>query len=117
MISSYRDLHVWQRAMELAEATYTLTNELPPYETYGLGQQLRRSAVSVVSNIAEGHGRAHRGDYLHHLSISRGSLAELQTQLELASRLHASSVQQALSLADEVGRMLTTLMKRLRPSP
>jgi hypothetical protein len=58
MISSYRDLHVWQRAMGLAEATYSLTNELPPYETYGLGQQLRRSAVSVVSNIAEGHGRA-----------------------------------------------------------
>ena len=114
MIRSHRDLHAWQRAMELAEATYKITNSLPPYEIYGLAHQLRRSAVSVVSNIAEGHGRVHRGDYLHHLSIARGSLAELQTQLELALRLHDRRIEGAQSLADEVGRMLSTLMKRLR---
>jgi four helix bundle protein len=88
MIHSYRDLYAWQRAMELVEVTYQLSNSLPSYETYGLAHQMRRSAVSVASNIAEGQGRVHRGDYVHHLSISRGSLAELQTQLELTSRLH-----------------------------
>jgi four helix bundle protein len=99
----------------VAEATYKITDSLPPYEIHGLAQQLRRSAVSVASNIAEGHGRVHRGDSFHHLSIARGSLAELQTQLELALRLHDSRVETAQSLANEVGRMLTTLMKRLRP--
>lgn len=117
MIRSHRDLHVWQRAMELSEATYIIARNLPPYETYGLAQQLRRSAVSVASNIAEGHGRLHRGDYLHHLSISRGSLAELQTQLELARRLHAAQVERTQSLGNEVGRILSRLIKQLRGPP
>lgn len=114
MIRSHRDLHAWQRAMELSEATYGIARRLPAYETYGLGQQLRRSAVSIPSNIAEGHGRLHRGDYIHHLSVACGSLAELQTQLELARRIHAVSVKPAHVLADEVGRMLNRLISRLR---
>ncbi len=100
--------------MELAEASYVVARDLPAYEIYGLAQQLRRSAVSVASNIAEGHGRLHRGDYIHHLSVSRGSLAELQTQLQLARRLHGVCVDTAQSLADEVGRMLSRLIQRLR---
>jgi four helix bundle protein len=103
--------------MDLSEATYIIARSLPPYETYGLAQQLRRSAVSVASNIAEGHGRIHRGDYIHHLSVSRGSLAELQTQLQLAHRLHGIGVDPAQSLADEVGRMLSKLIERLRALP
>jgi four helix bundle protein len=114
MIRSHRDLQIWQRAMELSEATYAVARQLPAFETYGLAQQLRRSAVSVASNIAEGHGRIHRGDYVHHLSVSRGSLAELETQLELALRIHAVSVKSAQALVDEVGRMLSGLISRLR---
>ena len=118
MVRSYQDLHAWQRAMELAEAAYSVAKNLPPYEAYGLGQQLRRSAVSIASNIAEGHGRIHRGDYVHHLSVSRGSLAELQTQLELARRVHGVEVESVQMLANEVGRMLSTLIRRLRfPNP
>ncbi|HET7604377.1 MAG TPA: four helix bundle protein [Gemmatimonadales bacterium] len=117
MIRSHRDLQIWQRAMELSAATYAVASSLPSYEIYGLAQQLRRSAVSIPSNIAEGHGRIHRGDYVHHLSVSRGSLAELETQLELAWRIHAASVEPAQGLADEVGRMLNTLISRLRTTP
>jgi len=117
MIRSHRDLQAWQRAMELSEVTYCIARNLPQYEAYGLAQQLRRSAVSIPSNIAEGHARIHRGDYVHHLSVARGSLAELQTQLELARRLHAVSVTEAQSLADEVGRILSRLIARLRALP
>ena len=94
MIRSYRDLLVWQRAMALAESCYRLTGRLPSRETYGLSSQVRRCAVSVPANIAEGHARLHRGDYIRYLSIARGSLSELETLLVLsgvsrAEELHA----------------------------
>ena len=85
-VRSYRDLRVWQQAMDLAEATYRATEQFPEDERYGLVTQLRRATVSVASNIAEGHARS-TGDYLRHLLISNGSLTEIETQLLLSARL------------------------------
>src|SRR2546425_13305892 len=85
-VLSYRDLTVWQRAMDLADIAYAITKSCPKEERFGLTSQLQRCAVSIPSNIAEGHGRKHLGEYLHHLSIANGSLMELETQLMIASR-------------------------------
>jgi len=90
---------------------------LPRSEVFGLANQLRRSSVSISSNIAEGHGKGRTGDYLRHLSIARGSLMELQTQLMIAGRLSffdATEVEERLTQSDEVGRMLSSLIKALR---
>ncbi|MBZ5502136.1 MAG: four helix bundle protein [Acidobacteriia bacterium] len=86
-IKSYRDLLVWQKAMDLVVASYGIAKKLPAQEMYGLVTQIQRAAASIPANIAEGHGRKHRGDYLHHLSIARGSLLELETHLLIAGRL------------------------------
>jgi four helix bundle protein len=113
----HRDLSVWRKSMELMVETYRLSDRLPRREMFGLAAQMRRAAVSIPSNIAEGNGRMHRGDYLHHLSIARGSLMELQTLLD-ASRclayLSEERLNPALELVDHVGRMLTRLIARLR---
>ena len=86
-MKSFKELRVWQRAMDLVERIYALTRDFPKQETYGLTSQIRRAAVSVPSNIAEGHTREHLKEYLHHLSMAQASLAELETQLEIAVRL------------------------------
>ncbi len=117
-IRTYRNLDVWQRAIELVEAVYVLTSKFPPAEKYGLTSQIQRAAVSVAANIAEGYGRIHRGDYVHHLSISRGSLMEIETHLTLAARLKLVSRQDAIvpwKLSQQVGQMLTKLIAPLRP--
>ena len=116
MIESYRDLEVWQLAMQLAEATYGLCDLLPPQEMYGLRAQLQRAAVSIPSNLAEGHARASTRDYLRFVSIAQGSLAELETQLILAGRLHGISegiVDARLQETDQLGRKLRGLQKSL----
>ena len=115
-IKSYRDLTVWKKSMRLALATYHVTQKLPREERYGLTSQVRRAAVSVAANIAEGHGRSHRGDYLHHLSIARGSVRELETHLYLIRGLRYGDRQEVrvtLLLCDEIARMLTALMRTL----
>jgi len=112
----YRNLQVWERAMELAEAVYLVTDQITDHERYGLISQMQRAAVSVPSNIAEGHARSHMGDYLKHLSYARGSLAELETQLELSvrvKRLTREQIADAWSLSQETARMLTALMQSL----
>lgn len=86
-LQSHRGLLVWQRAMDLDIASHRVARRLPSYERYELASQLRRASVSVPSNIAEGYGRIHRGDYVHHLSIARGSLAEVDTLLDVCERL------------------------------
>ena len=86
-VKSFRDLRVWQRAMDLVEMIYKVSVDFPRSETYGLTSQIRRAAISVPSNIAEGHSRKHTKEYLRFLSVAQGSLAELQTQIEIASRL------------------------------
>jgi four helix bundle protein len=86
-IKSFRDLKVWQRSMEMAKAVYRLTQAFPKEEIYGLRSQMRRAAVSIPSNIAEGHGRLGTREYRQFLGIARGSNFELQTQLEIARSL------------------------------
>ena len=108
-ITSYRELLVWQKAMTLAERCYSLTDSFPKEERYGLSSQIRRSAVSIPSNLAEGHNRRSRNAFTNHVSIALGSQAELETQLVLAVRLRLVSESVAapmIELASEVGRML-----------
>ncbi len=115
-VQSYRDLVVWQKALDLAESIYVATRSFPKEEVYGLTSQMRRSAISVASNIAEGHARQSRGEYMQFLGIARGSLAELYTQLVLAGRLQMlpTDAQQKLEIQlAEVGRLLNALRKSL----
>ena len=115
-IRSFRDLRVWQVAMDLVEQVYLLTRRFPKHELYGLASQMQRAAVSVPSNIAEGHTRAYSKEYLHHLSIARASLAELQTQLEIAIRLQYCSSEHGDQLTEQanlLGKQLTNLRKAL----
>jgi len=119
-LKSFRDLIVWQRSIDLVEAVYLLVGQFPGYEVYGLRKQMQRAAVSVPSNIAEGYGRRHKGEYLHYLSIAQGSLQELETQMEIALRLRFQTredAEDALVLIDEVGRMLYALQRSLDGSP
>ncbi len=116
-VESYRDLEVWQKAMDLAVAAYRLTEPFPAHEQFGLRAQIHRSAVSVPSNVAEGHGRSITREYLHHLAIAHGSLMELETQVELAVRLgfaETPAAEEVLAAAAECGRMLHGLIRRLK---
>ena len=117
MLTSYRDLLVWQKAVELALHVYRLSEGFPKHEIYGLRAQLRRAGVSVPSNIAEGYGRASRKEYLQFLSIAQGSLKELETQTIIGQRLGyitLSQAERALSDADVIGRMLGGLIRSLK---
>jgi len=115
-IHSFRDLDVWHKSMDLAENTYLIVSRFPSDERFGLSAQLRRSSVSIASNIAEGAGYGMTKRYVHHLRIARGSEQELQTQLELAWRLGFAErklVAPLLESASEVGRMLNGLISSL----
>ena len=116
MIKGYRDLKVWQKAMELVVESYRLTKLLPRSELFGLISQIQRAAVSIPANIAEGHGREHLGDYPRSLSIANGSLMELETHILLIRRLYriGDEAEAALAMTDESGRMLSGLTKRLK---
>ena len=103
--------------MDLVVVCYALARRLPDFERYGLASQLRRASVSVPANIAEGYGRAHRGDYVRHLSIARGSITELQTLLDLCERLDYvlhSELRPARDLADRVASLLSRQIMSLR---
>lgn len=115
-LKNYRDLKVWQKGMDLVEETYLLTSRLPAREKFGLASQMQRSAVSIPSNISEGYGRQHRGDYVRSLSIANGSLKELETQTLICARLHYFGEKETLTamrLADEIGKMLGAMIKKL----
>lgn len=115
-VRAYQDLLVWQKAMNLAERSYRLAKTMPKSEEYRLTSQLLRAATSVPANIAEGHSRESRKAYAHHISIARGSIAEVETLLLLAQRtqqLSHSDAADALSAAGEIGRMLNALHQRL----
>lgn len=117
MTRSYRELTVWQRAMELAEAVYELTEQFPSAEQYGLTSQMRRAAVSIPSNIAEGRHRGTRRDYLQFLRIAFGSGSELETQVELSKRLrHTKHLRyEAVDLLlSEVMRMLNVMIRTMQ---
>jgi four helix bundle protein len=115
-VQSHEELIVWQKAIELVTCSYQITRTFPPSERFGLTQQLRRAAVSIAANIAEGWGRSSRAELRHYLSIARGSLKELETLFVIVERLGmvaSADLVGARGLADEVGRMLTTLRHRL----
>src|SRR3990167_6389272 len=116
MIRDYRDLLVWQCAMRLVKSVYSTKASFPAAEIYGLTSQIRRSAVSVPSNIAEGHGRENEGDFRRFLAIARGSLAELQTQLILSGELgfvDQKAIAIHLEKTEEVARMIRGMQKSL----
>jgi four helix bundle protein len=116
-IHSYRDLMVWQFGISLVCQVYEVTSSFPKAEIYGLTSQAQRAAVSVPSNIAEGHARGTSREFLHFLTISLGSLAELETQLTIAHKLKYvdnTQLNPLLSKCDELGKMLRSLQKSLK---
>jgi four helix bundle protein len=116
-VKSYRDLIAWQKAMDLVEAVYKATTSFPREEIYGLTAQVRRAAVSIPSNIAEGQGRNSTNEFINFLSFAYGSLCEVETQVLLAERLaflQADRVRTLLESAAEVGRIINGLSNSLR---
>ena len=115
-IRSYQDLEVWQKAMDLAERIYRLTQSLPKEEIYGLTSQMRRSAASVPANIAEGWARRGTKEFLQFLNIAAGSLRELETYLTLAQRIHLVSAQEGQPVLESIqvlSRQLLSLQRSL----
>ena len=119
-VKSYKDLIVWQKAMDLVEMVYRATKTFPKEELYGLTNQLRRAVVSIPSNIAEGQARKSTAEFRNFLSIARGSLAEVETQLLIARRLSYINQQKLgaiLSIQVEVNKMTNALILKLAPNP
>lgn len=116
MVQSYRDLIAWQKAMAMVTHVYEITKVFPDDEKFGLTSQMRRCAVSVPSNIAEGHARNSQAEFRRFLSIARGSNAELTTQLMIANNLgYLPDSTTSLKMVDEVGRIISGLIKSLPP--
>lgn len=119
MAQSFRELTVWQRSMQLTVQVYKLTQPFPREEQFGLTSQLRRSAVSIPSNIAEGQGRINEAEFRQFLGIARGSVCEVQTQLEIARALHFGNselIDQAEAISHEVRKMLFGTLSSLKSS-
>ena len=115
-IKSFRDLIVWQKSKAIVKEIYSVTRLFPKEEIYGLTNQMRRCAISIPSNIAEGYGRGSRADYLRFLNIANGSLFELETQIEIACDLEFiddANKQRVLSNVLEIGKMLASLKRKL----
>ena len=115
-VQTYRDLKVWQKSMDLVVEIYGLSKAFPKEEQFGLISQIQRAAVSIPANIAEGHGRLHRKDYLRHLSFARGSLVEAETHLQIAVRLgyvQPDKGRLVWALFQEVGRLLSGLIRSM----
>ena len=116
VVKSYRDLEVWKKSMDMTVKIYLLTQSFPESERYGLASQIQRAAVSIPSNIAEGYGRGHRKEYLHHLWMANGSLKEVETQLTLAVRLEFADKAVATKIwvdTQAIGKMLRKLIVSL----
>jgi four helix bundle protein len=115
-VDSYRDLLVWQQAMDLAVDVYTATRSWPKEELYGLTSQARRAATSIPANIAEGYGRETRAFYGHFLKVAQGSLKELETHLLIAQRIgigSAGELDGLLAASESVGKLLRLLIRKL----
>jgi four helix bundle protein len=113
---NYRDLETWQKAMDMVQEVYEATRDFPKEEIYGLRSQIRRAAVSIPSNIAEGQGRESVKDFLRHLSIAYGSLCEAETQIVIAGRLgyiKDDASEKLMVRAGEVGRLINGLTRSL----
>ena len=116
-VSTHKDLNVWKKAMDLAAQVYSLTAKFPKEELYGLTSQIRRSAVSIPSNIAEGAARHSRKEFIQFLHIASGSVAELETQLLLAIQIGLLSGDHIISHVEEVRRLLLGLLRSLKKKP
>ena len=119
IMNSYRDLLIWQRGMALVTYVYSLTKLFPKDEQYSITSQIRRSAVSIPSNIAEGFGGHHKQDYLRFLEIARGSLYELQTQLEISKNvnyLNKEELTKTIEMCNELEKMLNSFIKTIAQS-
>ena len=119
-VKNYRDLVVWQKSMQLVKLVYQLVKMLPREETFALSNQMRRAAVSIPSNIAEGYDRNSRKEYVHFLNIARGSNSELRTQLQICVEigyLTEEDVCNAIKTAEEVSKMISVITKKLSPDP
>ena len=117
MVQSYRDLVAWNKAMELVTEIYRATNNFPKEELFGLMSQLRRAAVSIPSNIAEGKGRLSKGEFQQFLGNARGSLAEVETQILIAQNLNYLNEAEAnnlLTKVEEVGKVLNGLLSAVK---
>ena len=115
-INDYKDLLVWKKAMNLVLAVYNITKLLPKNEIYGISDQMRRAAVSIPSNIAEGYGRQTPKSYVQFLTIARGSTYELETQLLLCQKIHqisSETIKDIQNSISEIKKMLTALINRL----
>jgi four helix bundle protein len=120
MAQDYRDLIVWQKAIDLTVSIYRLTRSFPNDEVFGLTSQMRRAAVSVASNIAEGRGRLNTGKFRQFLGLAQGSTYELQTQLVVVGKLGIGSegeLNEAESLSNEVSKMLRAFIQKLKSKP
>jgi four helix bundle protein len=113
-VAKYQELIVWQKSMLLVEEVYKIARQLPKYELFALGDQLRRAAVSVPSNIAEGQNRGSNKEVVQFCGIALGSLAETETQLVIVERLYKIDTSEAQGLTREINRMLIALIKSLR---
>lgn len=116
MAQDYRNLVVWQKAIELTVCIYKLTRSLPKDEVYGLSSQMRRASISIASNIAEGRGRLSPAEFRHFLGLAQGSAYELQTQLIVAQTLQLGDIEvldQAAFLSNEISKMLTSFIHTL----
>jgi four helix bundle protein len=117
MVRSFRDLVVWKKSIETAVSVYRLTQKFPKEETYGLTSQMRRAAISIPSNIAEGHGRLTTGEYRQFLGVARGSNFELQTQIEIARELglgDSMQLDETELLSHEVGKMIFGVLEGIK---
>ena len=115
-IETYRDLNIWSLGIDLVKDTYRLTQAFPKHELYGIVSQMRRSAISIPSNIAEGFKRYHNKEYRQFLNVTFGSCAELETQVTIAKELKYISLEKESALLeklDHIGRMITNLLKKL----
>ncbi len=116
-VKSYQDLIAWQKAISLVIEIYAITANFPGHEIYGLTSQLRRAGVSIPSNIAEGHGRATKGEYIQFLGHARGSLCEVQTQIFIAHKpgyVPQERKENIIAMTDELGRILNGLMASIQ---
>ena len=115
-VESFKQLTVWQRSIQVVKEVYRLTKSLPESERYGLVNQIRRAAISVPANIAEGKKRKTKKDFLQFLRIADGSAAELETQLFLCRDLYSIDISECISLLTEVSKMLRVIIDKLEPS-
>jgi len=116
-VTSFRDLVIWQKGLDIAKEVYEITKSLPKEEIFGIISQMRRSAVSISSNIAEGRGRSSKKDFVSFLHFAQGSLFELETQLILVRELYKIDLKNLPKMIEDEQKMLSAIIKKLKATP